>query len=101
MAKELIRVDPAALHAGSDHILNGVDEAAMAFISHEDGLAEAAPGWIGSSQLALGQLAAGWVALHNQHKLRVGSLGFHVGEAMANFVTSEDGSARALRSVQG
>jgi len=94
-------VDLVALHVGSNHVLNAVGEAALDFISHEDGLAEAAPGWVGSSQLALAELAARWEARHNQHKLQVGGLGSHVAEAMVNYATIEDGSARALRSVQG
>ena len=96
-----LKVDPVALHVGSNHILNAVGEAALDFVSHEDGLAEAAPGWIGSSQLALAELAARWEARHVQHKLQVGGLGYHVADAMVNYATTEDGSARALRSVQG
>ncbi len=53
-----LKVDPVALHNGSNDMLDSVGEAALSFVSHEDGLAEAAPGWIGSSQQALGQLAA-------------------------------------------
>jgi hypothetical protein len=59
MADEL-KVDPVALHLGSNQMLNAVGEASLEFVSHEDGLADAAPGWIGSSQLALAELAAGW-----------------------------------------
>ena len=100
VANEL-KVDPVALHVGSNHILSAVGEAASDFVSHEDGLAEAAPGWVGSSQLALAELAARWEARHSQHKLQVGGLGIHVGDAMVNFVENEDASAQALRSVQG
>ncbi len=76
MADEL-KVDPVALHNGSDDMLNSVGEAALSFVSHEDGLAEAAPGWIGSSQQALGELAARWEARHGHHKLA----GWQVGDA--------------------
>lgn len=100
MADEL-DVNLVALHVGSNHVLNAIGEAAMDFVGHEDGLADAAPGWVGSSQLALGQLAARWEARHSQHKLRVGGLGSHVGEAMVGYATNEDGSASALRSLQG
>lgn len=100
MAGEL-KVDPVALHHGSNDMLNAVGEAALDFASHEDGLAEAAPGWIGSSQLALGELAARWEVRHNQHKLQVGGLGSHVAEAMVSYATNEDRSAQALRSLQG
>lgn len=100
MAGEL-DVDPVALQVGSNHMLAGVGEAALDFIRHEDGLAQAAPGWVGSSRLALAELAARWEARHTQHKLQVGGLGMHVADAMANFVTTEEASARALRSVRG
>lgn len=100
MAEDL-QVDLAALHVGSNHMLNAVGEAAMAFVSHEEGLAEAAPGWVGSSQLALAELAERWEARHDQHKLTVSGLGSHVAQSMASYATNEDGSARALRSVQG
>jgi hypothetical protein len=93
-------VNLVALHVGSNHVLNGIGEAAMDFVSHEDALADAAPGWIGSSQLALGQLTARWEARHTQHKLLVGGLGTHVAEAMAGYSRNEDGSAGALRSVR-
>ncbi|CQD09289.1 hypothetical protein BN1232_01688 [Mycobacterium lentiflavum] len=99
MADEL-DVDLVALHVGSNHVLNGIGEAAVEFVGHEDGLADAAPGWVGSSQLALGQLAARWEARHSQHRLQVGGLGTHVAEAMVRFSTNEDDSASMLRSVR-
>jgi hypothetical protein len=94
-----LKVDPVALHHGSNEMFDAVGEAALDFISHEDGLADAAPGWIGSSQLALGELAARWEAGHSQHKLQVGGLGSHVADAMVGYVTSEGESTRAIRSV--
>ncbi|SOX52786.1 RNA 2'-phosphotransferase, partial [Mycobacterium ahvazicum] len=92
--------DLVALHVGSNHVLNGIGEAAVDFVGHEDGLADAAPGWVGSSQLALGQLAARWEARHSQHKLQVGGLGTHVAEALVVYSTNEDRSTGMLRSVQ-
>ena len=94
-----LKVDLVALHHGSDQMFDAVGQAALDFISHEDTLAEAAPGWIGSSQLALGELAARWEARHSQHKLQVGGLGSHVADAMVGYVTTEDESTRAIRSV--
>ncbi|MCV7079120.1 RNA 2'-phosphotransferase [Mycobacterium szulgai] len=100
MADDLA-VDLAALHVGSNHVLDGVGEAAVDFLRHEDGLADAASGWVGSSQLALGQLAARWEARHSLHKLQVGGLGLHVAEAMVEYRTNEDASCGALGSVAG
>jgi len=94
-----LKVDPVALHHGSNQMFDAVGEAALDFAGHQDGLADAAPGWIGSSQQALGELAARWEARHSQHKLQVGGLGSHVGDAMVSYVTNEDDSARAVRSV--
>jgi hypothetical protein len=94
-----VKVDPVALHNGSNDMLESVGEAALSFVNHEDGLAEAAPGWIGSSHEALGELAANWEARHAHHKLQVGNLGSHVAEAMLRFVTNEEEAARAMRSV--
>jgi hypothetical protein len=82
-----LEVDPVALHVGSDHMFNAVGEDALDFVSHEDGLAGAALGWIGSAQLSLGELAARWEVWHNQHKLQLGGLGSHVAEAMVSYVT--------------
>jgi hypothetical protein len=96
---EELKVDPVALHSGSDDMLNSVAEAALSFVSHEDGLVEVAPGWIGSSQQALGELAAHWEARHGHHKLRVGRLGMHVADAMVRYVTNEGESTQAVRSV--
>lgn len=100
MAEEL-DANLVALHVGSNHVLNAIGEAAIAFLGHEDALADAAPSWVGSSQVALAQLAQRWEARHNQHKLQVGGLGSHVAEAMVNYGATEDSSARALRSVRG
>jgi hypothetical protein len=61
--------------------------------------AEAAPGWIGSLQQALSQLAARWEARHSHHKLQVGGLGSYVADAMIRYVTTEDQSVLAVRSV--
>ena len=94
-----LKVDPVALHHGSNQMFDAVGEAALDFISHEDGLADAAPGWIGSSRLALGELAARWEARHSQHKLQVGGLGSHVADAMVGYVRTEGDSTRAIRSV--
>jgi hypothetical protein len=93
-------VDPLALHHGSNQMLSAVGEAALEFVSHEDGLADASPGWIGSSQVALAELAARWEVRHNHHKLQVGGLGFHVADAMVSYLNTEDESAQAVRSVQ-
>jgi hypothetical protein len=98
MANEL-NVDPVALHNGSNEMLDSVGEAAVNFVSHEDGLAEAASGWIGSSRQALGELAARWEARHNHHKLQVGGLGLHVADAMTRYVSNEDESAQAVQSL--
>ena len=98
MAGEL-KVNPVALQNGSDDMLNSVGEAALSFVSHEDGLAEAAPGWIGSSQQALGELAARWEARHGHHTLQVGRLGAHVADAMVRYVSNEDDSTQAVRSI--
>lgn len=98
---DAFRIDPAALYLGSNDMFNALGEAALGFVSHEDGLAAAAPGWVGSSQLALSELAARWELRHDQHQLRVDGLGSHVAEAMFGYVTTEDESARAFRSVRG
>jgi hypothetical protein len=95
-----LKVDPVALHVGSGHMFDAVGEAALDFVNHEDGLAGAVPGWIGSSQQVLGELAARWEFRHSQHKLQMGGLGSHVAEAMVSYAANEDESARALRSVR-
>ena len=94
-----LKVDPVALHIGSNDMLDSVGEAALRFVDHEDGLADAAPGWIGSSQQALGELAAHWEARHGHHKLQVGKLGLHMADAMVRYVANEDQSTQAVRSV--
>ncbi|MCV7197425.1 RNA 2'-phosphotransferase [Mycobacterium angelicum] len=100
MADDLA-VDLAALHVGSNHVLDGVGEAAVEFVRHEDGLADAASGWVGSSQRALAHLAARWEARHGQHKLAVGGLGLHVAEAMVEYRSNEGASCGVLGSVAG
>ena len=100
MAEEL-DVNLVALHVGSNHVLNAIGEAAMAFLGHEDGLA--------GRRTGLGRLLAAGVsrthrtveARHAHHKLQVGGLGLHVAEAMVDYAATEDRSAGALRSVRG
>ncbi|WP_231964576.1 MULTISPECIES: RNA 2'-phosphotransferase [unclassified Mycobacterium] len=94
------KVDPAALHVGSNDMFNAIGQAAVEFLRHEEGLAGAAPGWVGSSQLALAELAARWEIRHDQHRLRVDGLGSHVAEAMFSYATNEDDSARAFGSLR-
>ena len=94
-----LRVDPVALHNGSNDMLDSVGEAALSFVSHEDALAQAVSGWVGSSQEALGELAQRWEARHGHHKLQVGNLGSHVAEAMLRYIAHEDEAVRAMRSV--
>ena len=48
MVADELKVDPVALHNGSNDMLDSVGGAALSFVNHEDGLADAAPGWIGS-----------------------------------------------------
>jgi uncharacterized protein YukE len=98
---EMVKVDPVALNLGSNHMFDAVGEALLDFVSHEEGLAGAARGWVGSSQQALGELAARWEVRHEQHKDKVGGLGSRVAAVMVSFATTEDGSARALGSVCG
>jgi hypothetical protein len=93
-------MSPVALHLGSSDMFNAVGEAALDFICHEDGLAESEPGWIGSSQLALSELAARWEVRHDQHKLKVDGLGSHVADAMFRYLTNEDESARSFRLLR-
>ncbi|ASW91581.1 RNA 2'-phosphotransferase [Mycobacterium marseillense] len=95
-----MKVDPAALHLGSNDMFNAIGEAALDFFNHEDGLAAAAPGWIGSSELALGELAVRWQTRHDHHQLQVDRLASHVADAMLGYLINEDESARAFRSVR-
>ncbi|MCV7092025.1 RNA 2'-phosphotransferase [Mycobacterium interjectum] len=81
-------------------MFNAIGQAAVEFLSHEEGIAGAAPGWVGSSQLALAELAARWEIRHDQHQLRVDGLGSHVAEAIFGYATNEDDSARAFRSLR-
>jgi hypothetical protein len=96
-----LKADLVALQHGSNDMLNAVGDAALEFVSHEDGLAEATPGWVGSSQAALAELAAHWEARHSQHKRQVGGLGSHVADAMTRYSAHEDGSAQTLGSLPG
>jgi len=98
---EVFKANLVALHHGSNDMSDAVGEAALEFVSHEDALAEAAPGWIGTSQAALSELTARWEALHSHHKLRVGKLGSHVADVMVDYATTEEKSTQDLRSLQG
>ena len=80
-------------------MLESVGEAALSSRTTKTGWPKPPQGWVGSSQEALGELAARWEARHGHHKLQVGKLGSHVAEATLRFVTNEDDAARAMRSL--
>jgi hypothetical protein len=94
-----LHVDLAALQIGSDHIDSAVGDAAMDFIVHEDGIADAAPGWIGDSAKALDKLLAHWRVKHASHKRNLGSLNNFVITAGQDYSANEDSSAQIVRSI--
>ncbi|BCQ06863.1 ESAT-6-like protein EsxF [Mycobacterium heckeshornense] len=95
MADGLI-VEPAVLQVGTDQMSAALQQAAIGFIRHDDELAEAAPGWIGASQQALGELAARWELQHSHHKITVAEISNNVIEVAQRYVQNEDASAQAL-----
>lgn len=94
-----LHVDLAALQTGSDHIDSAVGDAAVDFIVHEDGIADAAPGWIGDSAKALDKLLAHWQVKHADHKRNLASLNNFVITAGQDYTTNEDASAQMVRSI--
>lgn len=96
---EFLKVDPAAVAQGSNHLETSVTDLTMDFIIHEDGLADAAPGWIGESAHALTQVMQRWEAKHAQHKTHIGGLALHMATAGTGYTTTEKHSAQALRSI--
>ena len=98
MADQL-HVDLAALQLSSDHIGSAAGDAAMDFILHEDGVVDAAPGWIGESAKALDKLLVRWQAKHAGHKRNLASLNNFVVIAGQAYTTNEEASAQALRSI--
>ena len=98
LAEEL-RVDQVALHLGCNEVFDAVGDAALKFQGHEGGLAEAMPGWIGASQVALGELAARWEVRHGQYKRAVAGLSHGLGSAAVGYTTNEDESAAVLQSL--
>jgi uncharacterized protein YukE len=99
MAAEFVKVDPAAVAAGSTHLESSVGDAAVDFIVHEDQLADAAPGWIGESTKALSEVMARWETRHTQHKRRTGELGYHMATAGTAFTANEEHSAQSLSAI--
>jgi uncharacterized protein YukE len=96
---EFLNVDPVAVAQGSTHLETAVSDLSADFIVHEDGLAEAAPGWIGSSAQALAAVMARWEAKHAQHKRHIGALAVHMATTGTSYTTTEQQSVQALRSV--
>jgi uncharacterized protein YukE len=96
---EFLKVDPAAVAAGSTHLETAVGDLTVDFIAHEDALADAAPGWIGSSAQALAEVMARWEAKHAQHKRHIGGLAVHMATTGTSYTTTEEQSAQTLRSI--
>jgi uncharacterized protein YukE len=96
---DLVRVDPAAVAAGSTQLENGVGDAAIDFIVHEDQLADAAPGWIGESVNALSEVMARWETKHIQHKRRTGELANHMATAGTAFTANDERGEQALSAI--
>lgn len=99
MAAKRFSVDPVAVAAGSAQMEAFLQDTAVDFIVHEDQLADAAPGWVGSSAQALAEVMARWEAKHTQHKRHVGGLAYHMATAGTEYTTNEEHGAQALRSV--
>ena len=96
MVADELNVDPVALHNGSNDMLDSVGEAALSFVNHEDGLADAAPGWIGSSSRRWVSWRAGGSAPQPRQTAGGRGLGSHVADAMTRYVSNEDESAQAV-----
>jgi hypothetical protein len=94
-----LHVDLAALRIGSHHINGAADDAAVDFIVHEDGIADAAPGWIGESANALDKLLARWEVKHAGHKRNLAALNNGIITAGSAYAAKEETSAQALRSI--
>lgn len=94
MADEL-RVNPARLRRGSDHISGAMHDAAVVFAGCEQELAGAVSGWIGSSQQALAEVAASWEDQHAAYHSWLTSLSQNMTEAAYCYATEDRESGDA------
>jgi uncharacterized protein YukE len=94
-----LHVDPVAVTQGSNHLETSVTDLTMDFIIYEDGLADAAPCWIGESADALAQVMQRWETQHTQHKRHIRGLAYHMATAGTAYTNTEEHSAQALRSI--
>jgi hypothetical protein len=94
-----LHVDPVAVAQGGGHLETSVTDLTMDFIIHEDGLANAAPGWIGESANALAQVMQRWETRHTQHKRHISGLAYHMATAGTAYTNTEGHSAQTLRSI--
>jgi hypothetical protein len=99
MAAKFFSVDPVAVAAGSVQMEASLQDTAVDFTIHEDQLADAAPGWVGSSAQALTEVIARWETKHTRHKRHVGGLAYHMATAGTDYTTNEEQNVQSLRSI--
>jgi hypothetical protein len=94
---DAVRVNTARLQVGSEHVFAAMSNASMNFAGHEAELDAAAPGWVGASRQALGEVAERWQAQHSAHQARVNGLGQGVHAAGRSYGSTEHQSSRRLQ----
>lgn len=95
-----LRVDLVALQCAANTTRGAVDDAAADFTGHGNNLAEAAPGWIGSSQAALAEVTARWEQRHAHHTRRGAGLWHGVVEAGNAHLADEQRSAERFVALE-
>jgi uncharacterized protein YukE len=97
---DVLRVDHVELKRHRDAVFAAMQAASGDFCSHEDELAEAAPGWRGASQQALADVAASWETRHTRHQSRLTELNRKLADAAERYVSTDGDSAQDIEAVQ-
>ena len=94
-----LRVDPVTVHLGSSRVGVAVDTAATAFAAHEEALAEAGAGWVGSSREALTAFTSALAARHAAHCSSISELSPNMTVAAVSYTTADTDSSDAVAKV--
>jgi hypothetical protein len=94
---EPLRLSAEALHDASSRMLDLMDMSRREHSSHDDDIVDAAGRWNGEIANALAHVAGTWADKRAALHTRVGKIGIALSDAAANYSTTDNSGADAIK----